>query len=182
MKNLESEYLQTVIRRLRYYKDLGEKTFDQLSEAEFHYKPNDASNSIAVIIQHLSGNMLSRFTNFLTEDGEKPWRERDAEFTDQHLNREELLALWQKGWDCFLQTLENLQPGDLLKTITIRNEQLSAIDAINRQFAHYPSHIGQIIYLGRVIRGEQWKNLSIPVGNSKQYNEQEGVKDPAKKF
>jgi len=181
--SLGTEYLQTVIRRVKYYKDLADKTFEQLSDdKDFHYRPNEESNSIAVIIQHMSGNMLSRWTNFLSEDGEKEWRERDDEFTVHDYSKKQLLEIWEKGWNCFLDALDSLKEDDLLRTITIRQEKLSAIDAINRQLAHYPYHIGQIVYIGRMIRNEEWKNLSIPKGHSQQYNKGDNVKDPAKKF
>ena len=181
--SLGTEYLQTVIRRVKYYKDLADKTFEQLSDdKDFHYRPNEESNSIAVIIQHMSGNMLSRWTNFLSEDGEKEWRERDDEFTVHDYSKKQLLEIWEKGWNCFLDALDSLKEDDLLRTITIRQEKLSAIDAINRQLAHYPYHIGQIVYIGRMIRNEEWKNLSIPKGHSQQYNNGDNVKDPAKKF
>lgn len=182
MSSLGAEYLQTVIRRVKYYKDLGDKTFEQLSDADFHFQPNEESNSIAVIIQHMAGNMLSRWTNFLTEDGEKEWRQRDDEFTAHDVDKQILLAEWEKGWDCFLNALQSLKEEDMLKTIVIRDEKLSAIDAINRQLAHYPYHVGQIVYIGRLIRSKNWKNLSIPKGHSQQYNKEEKIKDPAKKF
>jgi hypothetical protein len=181
--SLGKEYLQTVIRRVKYYKELGDKTFEQLNnDADFHYQPNEESNSIAVIVQHISGNMLSRWTNFLTEDGEKEWRQRDDEFSIHSYSKQQLLEIWEKGWKCFLDELESLNEDDLLKAIHIRQEKLTAIDAINRQLAHYPYHIGQIVYLGRMIKDRAWKNLSIPRGLSQQYNKSETVKDPAKKF
>lgn len=180
--NLGEEYLATVIRRVKYYKELGEKTFEQLEENDFHWQPSSESNSIAVIIQHIAGNMLSRWTNFLTEDGEKEWRERDDEFTIHNYSKERLLEIWGKGWGCFLNTLNALTAEDLLKTIYIRKESLTAIDAINRQLAHYPYHIGQILYIGRMLKNENWKNLSIPKGTSQQYNKDAILKDPAKKF
>jgi hypothetical protein len=181
--SLGKEYLQTVIRRVKYYKELGDKTFEQLNnEADFHYQPNEESNSIAVIVQHISGNMLSRWTNFLTEDGEKEWRQRDDEFSIHSYSKQQLLEIWEKGWKCFLDELESLNEDDLLKAIHTRQEKLTAIDAINRQLAHYPYHIGQIVYLGRMIKDHAWKNLSIPRGLSQQYNKSETVKDPAKKF
>ena len=182
MNNLAEEFLQTAIRRLKYYKELGDKTFDQLDGKDFHFQPNEESNSIAVIIQHLHGNMLSRWTQLLKEDGEKEWRDRDAEFQIQNYSKEELLRLWTEGWNCFLGALQSLQETDLLKTIYIRKEPLTVIDAINRQLAQYPYHIGQILYLGRMIKGVAWLNLSIPKGNSRQYNLGQGVKDPAKLF
>jgi len=176
------EYLKTVITRLKYYKHLGEKTFEQLEEKDFHWQPSSESNTIAVIIQHLTGNMLSRWTNFLTEDGEKEWRERDNEFEIHSYSRQQLMEIWNKGWDCLFNTLNALTEADLLKTIYIRKEALTAIDGINRQLAHYPYHIGQIAYVGRMIRNENWKTLSIPKRASQEYNQSTGVKDPAKNF
>lgn len=176
------EFLTTAIRRLKYYKELGDKTFEQLNEWDFHYRPNDESNSIAVIIQHMAGNMLSRWTNFLTEDGEKEWRQRDDEFAVHEYNKQQLLELWEKGWNCFLTTLESLKKKDLKKTVHIRKEPLSVIDAINRQLAHYPYNIGQIIYIAKIIKNTGWKNLSIPKGESQAYNSSTELKDPAKKF
>ncbi|MBO9205032.1 MULTISPECIES: DUF1572 family protein [Niastella] len=178
--SLGTEYLQTTIRRLRYYKQLGEKTFGQLADADFHFAPNEASNSIAVIIQHVSGNMLSRWTNFLTEDGEKAWRNRDEEFQVHNYSKQQLLALWEKGWQCFLGALNSLTENDLLKTIYIREEPLLVIDAINRQLAHYPYHVGQILYIGKQIKNTGWQSLSIEKGKSEAYNKSDGIKDPAK--
>lgn len=176
------EFLLTAIRRLKYYKDLGDKTFEQLNEWDFHYQPNDESNSIAVIIQHMAGNMLSRWTNFLTEDGEKEWRQRDDEFEVHSYNKQQLIEQWEKGWTCFFTALESLKKKDLKLTILIRKESLSVIDAINRQLAHYPYHIGQIVHIAKTIKGKNWKNLSIPKGNSQAYNSSEEIKDLAKKF
>ena len=166
-----SSFLNSYIKRITYYKNLGEQTFAQLDELDFHYQPNEESNSIAMIIQHIAGNMLSRFTNFLTEDGEKEWRKRDAEFEEQHLSKDALLKLWQKGWDCYLGSVQLLTEDDLEKTITIRSEQHTVTDALNRQLAHYPYHVGQIVYLGRMIKSKAWKNLSIPKGQSQQFND-----------
>jgi hypothetical protein len=180
--SLGKEYLTTIIKRLKYYKDLGEKTFDQLEEKDFHYLPTSESNSIAIIVQHLTGNMLSRFTNFLTEDGEKEWRQRDDEFEVHTLSKQQVIDLWNKGWRCCFDALESLNEDDLLKTIYIRKEGLTVIDAINRQLAHYPYHIGQLVYIGRMVRDKEWKSLSIPKGHSQQYNSSDQVKDPAKKF
>ncbi|HRG25552.1 MAG TPA: DUF1572 family protein [Chitinophagaceae bacterium] len=180
--SIGKDYLETAIRRLKYYKDLGDKTFAQLNEWDFHYQPNDESNSIATIIQHMAGNMLSRWTNFLTEDGEKEWRKRDEEFEIHQYTKQELIELWEKGWNCFLGTVSALKKKDLKKTITIRQEALTVIDAINRQLAHYPYHIGQIIFLAKIIKNKNWQNLSIPKGNSQAYNLSGEVKDPAKKY
>jgi len=180
--SLGTDYLETAIRRLKYYKDLGDKTFVQLNEWDFHYQPNDESNSIATIIQHMAGNMLSRWTNFLTEDGEKEWRKRDEEFEIHQYTKQELIELWEKGWTCFLDTLSGLKKKDLKKKVSIRQEALTVIDAINRQLAHYPYHIGQIIFLAKIIKNKSWQNLSIPKGNSQAYNQSAEVKDPAKKY
>ena len=173
-------FLSSAISRSKYYKHLGDRTFRQLGEADFHYQPDPGSNSIAVIIQHMHGNMLSRWTNFLTEDGEKEWRRRDDELAVDNFSRAQLLTLWEKGWHCFISALESLKEEDLARIITIRGESLTVIDAIIRQLAHYPYHVGQIVYLGRMIRKEEWENLSIPPGGSDEYNKKEGNKDPGR--
>ena len=160
--SIGTEFLSTVIKRVKYYKDLADKTFAQLEDKDFHYLPNEESNSIAIIIQHMYGNMLSRWSNFLTEDGEKPWRERDDEFEVHDYSKAKLIELWEKGWNCYLTAMQDLKEEDLLKTITIRNEKLSVIDAINRQLAHYPYHVGQVLYIGKMIKDKDWKNLSMP--------------------
>lgn len=180
--SIGKEFLQTAIRRLKYYKYLADKTFEQLNDEQLHYQPNETSNSIAVIVQHMTGNMLSRWTHFLTEDGEKTWRQRDDEFEIHNYNKQQVLELWEKGWTCFWDTLSSLNEQDLLKNVTIRQEPLTVLDAINRQLAHYPYHIGQIIYIGKIIKDNNWKNLSIPKGDSSKYNNSSSIKDPAKKF
>jgi hypothetical protein len=172
MNSLGAIYLDSAIKRLLTYKSLGDSTFAQLEEDDFHYAPNEESNSIAVIIRHLHGNMLSRWTNFLTEDGEKPDRDRDSEFIQPPLAKEAVVALWEEGWNCLLTTLRALRDEDLLKTITIRQEPLIVIDAINRQLAHYPHHVGQIVYIGKMIRNGKWQSLSIPRGASEAVNRQ----------
>jgi Protein of unknown function (DUF1572) len=174
--NLGNEFLKSSIKRLSYYKELGDKTFEQLTEADFHFQPNMESNSIGIIIQHMAGNMLSRWTCFLSADGEKDWRNREVEFEEQNLTKQQLIAYWQKGWDCCLDTLRSLTDEDLLQTIFIRSEGLYAMDAINRQLAHYPYHVGQIIYLAKIIKNEKWQNLSIAKGNSEQFNQQMNTK------
>lgn len=171
MNTLGATYLESVIKRFLTYKVLGDMTFAQLEEKDFYYTPpGDSSNSIAVIIQHMHGNMLSRWTNFLTEDGEKPGRNRDEEFSPPIANRDQLLAMWEDGWRCLIDTLKSLTAKDLLKTITIRHEPLIAIDAINRQLAHYPHHVGQIVYIGKMILDQNWQSLSIAKGSSQAFN------------
>ena len=169
--SMETIFLESVIKRFKEYKVMGEKTFDQLNDEEMHFQPNEESNSIAVIIQHLHGNMLSRWTNFLTEDGEKQWRKRDDEFELHKFSKEQLIDKWNEGWNVFLDTLESLTTNDLSKTITIRSQPLNVVDAINRQMAHYSYHVGQIVYLGRWIRQSEWKSLSIPKNKSNEFNQ-----------
>lgn len=159
---IETTFLETIIKRFLEYKTLGDKTFHQLDEQQMNHAPNASSNSIAVIIKHMHGNMLSRWTNFLTEDGEKEWRKRDEEFEEEFASKDHLLDLWEEGWKLFIEALQSLQPGDLLKTITIRSQPLLVIDAINRQLAHYSYHVGQIVYLGRWFKESEWNSLSIP--------------------
>ena len=160
--NLGTVFLQSAARRSIYYKELCDKTFVQLTEADMHYQPNAECNSIAVIIQHMAGNMLSRWTDFLTTDGEKEWRHRDTEFESTNASKDNLVLLWDKGWSCYLSALNQLQETDLMKIVHIRNEPLTVIDAINRQLAHYTYHCGQIIYSGKIIKESAWQNLSMP--------------------
>jgi hypothetical protein len=170
MNTLGATYLDSAINRFLTYKTLGDMTFAQLEEKDFYFVPSEESNSIAVIIQHMHGNMLSRWTNFLTEDGEKAGRNRDEEFNPPTCSKAQLLALWENGWRCLIDTLRSLKDEDLLKTITIRNEPLVVVDAINRQLAHYPHHVGQIVFLGKMIRDHNWQPLSISKGASKAFN------------
>jgi len=168
------KFLEDSIKRFKYYKLLGEKTFDQLSDEHMLFQPSPESNSIAIIVQHLYGNMLSRWTNFLTEDGEKEWRKRDGEFMHQLLSKQDVLSFWNAGWDCFLKTLESLKEEDLDKTITIRSEPMPVYDAILRQLAHYPYHVGQIVLIGKICKDAEWQTLSIAKNKSNDYNEHMG--------
>lgn len=162
--------LDSYIKRFKNTRQLGEGALDQLNDADWHRCDGPEDNSIAVIVQHLHGNMLSRWTDFLTSDGNKYWRDRDGEFT-AHPQRTpaELRELWAAGWACTLQALEALTPDDLLKTVTIRRQPLSVVDAINRQLGHYNYHVGQIVQLARHYRGSAWKTLSIARGASEDY-------------
>jgi len=164
-------YLKSAHRQFDYYKLLGEKALSQLEDEALFYSANDASNSIAIIVQHLAGNMLSRWTNFLTEDGEKPWRERDEEFEMVLQTREEVFQFWEKGWHCLFAALESITEDDLERIIYIRNEGHTVLEAINRQIAHYSYHVGQIVYIAKLLVGENWKSLSIPKRQSSHYNE-----------
>jgi hypothetical protein len=165
------EYLKSIKKHFNQYKSLGDKTLEQLDEENLFWQYNDASNSIAIIVQHLWGNMLSRWTNFLTEDGEKEWRERDQEFEKVIKTKEELITKWDEGWDCLFAAVNALTNEDLDKIIHIRKEPLSVVDAVNRQLAHYSYHVGQIVYLGKMQLNDRWISLSIPKGNSKEFND-----------
>ncbi|CAM3945966.1 DUF1572 domain-containing protein [Flavobacterium jumunjinense] len=153
-----------------YYKTIAEKAMDQLDENQLFTTVNEDTNSIATIIKHMHGNMLSRWTDFLTTDGEKEWRKRDAEFDNPDNSKTELLQLWNEGWDCFFKAINALQPEDLSKIIYIRNEGQTALDAINRQLAHYPYHIGQIVFYAKMLKQSDWNSLSIPKNKSNDYN------------
>jgi Protein of unknown function (DUF1572) len=169
-------FLQDAIKRFKYYKELGDKTFAQLDDKDVLFQPSPDSNSIAIIVQHLYGNMLSRWTNFLTEDGEKEWRKRDGEFEAMTLSKDDVLSFWNTGWECLLKTLESLTDEDLEKTITIRSEPLQVYDAILRQLAHYPYHVGQIVTIGKMIKDASFTTLSIAKSKSKDFNENMGHK------
>jgi hypothetical protein len=160
-----------VIARFKYYKALGDKTFAQLSEEQIKWQPSPESNSITIIVQHMYGNMMSRFTNFLTEDGEKPWRKRDAEFEVMDISKQDLVDFWETGWSHVLNTINNLTDEQLNQPVTIRSEKLAAYDAILRQLAHYSYHIGQIVVIGKMIKDAGWQNLSVPKGGSHQFNQ-----------
>jgi hypothetical protein len=167
--NIGNEYLRIVIERFKSVKSLGDKTINQLSEEEIHWTYNNESNSVAIIVRHLSGNMVSRWTDFLTSDGEKEYRNRDQEFNDDISSKSELMSVWEKGWKVLFDTLTSLSEQDLLKNIYIRGEGHLVIDAIERQMAHYAYHIGQIVYIGKQLKDNNWKCLSIPKGKSEEY-------------
>lgn len=178
MERMNHEYLNSIKKQFAYYKLVGEKTFDQLNDDQLFWKYNSESNSIATIVKHLWGNMLSRWTDFLTTDGEKPWRQRDAEFENDITSREELMAKWNEGWNCFLNAINGLTESDLSKEVFIRNMGHTVFDAINRQLAHYPYHIGQIVFIGKMLRNDDWNSLSIPKGQSDKYNADKFSKPP----
>ncbi|MBB2150448.1 DUF1572 domain-containing protein [Pedobacter gandavensis] len=163
-------YLKSVQHQLAYYKKIGEQAMAQLSDAELFWQYNTESNSIAIIVKHLSGNMISRWTDFFTSDGEKENRHRDIEFIPDFSSRAEVLACWDQGWNCFLGVINALKEEDLSKEVTIRQEKHTVIAAINRQLAHYPYHIGQIVFIGKMLRATDWQSLSIPKGKSADYN------------
>jgi hypothetical protein len=167
----EANYLEDVGKQLRYYRKLGEKAMDQLEPQQLFFAPNEDSNSIAVIVGHLSGNMLSRWTDFPSSDGEKPWRDRDAEFNNQFAGKEDLRQRWDAGWNCLLGALDRLQAGNLENITYIRNEGHTVLEAINRQFGHYAYHVGQIVFAAKQMKNGTWNSLSIPRNQSGIFNE-----------
>lgn len=163
-------YLQVVQKRFKNVKELGDGALAQLEGAELHWAYNEESNSIAVIVKHVSGNMISRWTDFLTTDGEKTTRNRDDEFINSLNTKEAILAVWEEGWQVFLGALATITESDLQGHVTIRGEKLAVIDAIERQMAHYSQHIGQIIYIAKQLKGSDWQTLSIARGQSQAFN------------
>lgn len=172
-----NSYLESVKKQFLYYKMLGEKAMNQLQDEQLFWQHNEESNSIAILVSHIAGNMLSRFTDFLTSDGEKTWRNRDAEFAPRLANRSEIMNLWNKGWNCLMETLEQLSEPDLENIVYIRNDGHTVTEAINRQLAHYPYHIGQIIYIAKMLNNEKWQTLSIARNKSNDYNNKKFSKD-----
>jgi hypothetical protein len=162
--------LQSSINEFKKYKLLGEKTFEHLSDAEMMQTQADHTNSVAIIVQHLAGNMLSRWTNIFTEDGEKQWRNREAEFDSIAQSKDMIINLWESGWQNIFRSLENLTDSDLQKTIYIRNEPYTVEEAILRQLCHYAYHVGQMVHIDKCIKGSSWKSLSIPKGESEAFN------------
>lgn len=158
--------------QFKYYKMLGNKTIERLNDEEIHWRNNEEINSVAVIVQHLHGNMMSRFTDFFTSDGEKEWRQRDKEFEKVITTRQELIQKWEEGWNCLFHALEEIEDQDLSKLVYIRHMGHTVAEALLRQLAHYAYHIGQIVYLGRIVKGSSWESLSIPKGQSKAYNKE----------
>jgi len=176
MKN----YLDSVNQSFQYYKMLGDNTMNQLSEEELFYTPSEFDNSIAIIVKHLWGNMISRWTNFLTEDGEKDWRKREGEFEADIRDRTELLTKWNEGWNCLFDALSEINEENFSELVFIRNQGHTIVEACNRQLAHYAYHVGQIVFLGKMIKKKDWECLSIPKGGSEKYNEQKFGKEKRK--
>lgn len=166
-----NSYLNSVKKQFTYYKTLAERGMQQLSDEELFWQFNEESNSVAMIVQHVAGNMLSRFTDFLTSDGEKLWRDRDAEFIHQFSDRKALMAYWNQGWECLEKSLSALTEDDLERIVYIRNEGHTVTEALNRQLAHYPYHIGQIIFIGKMLKNQEWKTLSVARNRSREYNQ-----------
>lgn len=167
---MKTAYLQSVHKQFESYKSVGEKTFEQLDDKDLFWQFNEASNSIGITVNHLWGNMKSRWTDFLSSDGEKEWRERELEFESVIKTRSEMLEKWDEGWACLFEALDTVTEENADTKVYIRNQEHSITDAISRQLAHYSYHIGQIVYIGRMIKGDEWKSLSIPKGKSVEFN------------
>jgi hypothetical protein len=173
MADVAAAYLEEVRRSFRGHKRLAEGAISQLNDEQLHVQIDAESNSVAIVMRHLAGNMRSRFTDFLTSDGEKPDRNRDGEFDESvRPSREELMKAWEDGWAIVFGAIESLKPEDLLKTVTIRQEPHTVLQAINRQVAHYAYHVGQIVFVAKHLKSAEWKSLSIPKGQSKMAGQQ----------
>jgi hypothetical protein len=164
-------YLENALRTFHDYKKLAERAFEQIDDEHFFRTIDDESNSIAVNMKHMAGNMLSRWTDFLASDGEKPERDRDLEFVMlPETTRADMIAYWDNGWQCVFNGVEPLKPDDLLRTITIRGQDHTVVQAINRQLAHYAYHVGQIVYLAKHFKASEWQSLSVPKDRSEEFN------------
>ena len=168
---MKTQYINSVKMLFQHYKNLGRKTFDQLEDRDLFHRFDPESNSIAIIVNHLWGNMKSRWTEFLTSDGEKDWRERDLEFEDVIHTRGELLTKWEDGWKCLFDALDTINEDNFDTTVYIRNQAHSIMDAVNRQLGHYAYHVGQIVFIGRILKGDAWQSLSVPKGKSSEFND-----------
>ncbi len=174
---VNNQYLESVQKQFLYYKTIADKAMAQLEPEQLSVALNDNTNSIATIVKHLSGNMLSRWTDFLTTDGEKEGRNRDSEFEETIIDKETLLEIWEKGWNCLFEALKSLTPDQLSNVIYIRNEGHTVVEAINRQLAHYPYHVGQIVFYAKLLKKGEWDSLSIPKNKSNDYNADKFSKD-----
>jgi len=177
---MTANYIESILKQFQYYKLLGERTFLQLSDSDLHWQYNPESNSIAIIVKHLWGNMRSRWTDFITTDGEKDFRDREAEFEADIKTREELIEKWNEGWKILFEALASVNESNINQLVYIRNQGHTITEAINRQLTHYAYHIGQIVYIGRLIQGVDWQSLSIPKGESMKYNTEKFEKPKAK--
>ena len=180
-ESFQKNYLTNAIIQFEYYKMLGDKSFIQLTEKKLFWQHNKDSNSIAIMVKHLVGNMHSRWTNFLTEDGEKSWRNRDQEFENTYKTKNDILENWEKGWSCLFDAIKPLTINDFDKLVYIRNQGHTIQEAITRQLCHYSYHVGQIVYLAKMIKGKNWVSLSVPKNESANYNAAKFNKPKTKK-
>ncbi len=174
-------YLESAKRQFNMYKQLAEKAMAQIDDSELNWQANEDSNSIVMIVKHMWGNMLSRWTDFLTTDGEKEWRKRDAEFENEELGRAGMMKKWDEGWQCLFNALDSITDADLEKIIYIRNDGHTILEAINRQIAHYSYHVGQIVYISKLRDKNEWNSLSIPRNKSNDYNAVKFAQDKQKR-
>lgn len=172
-----TSYLEDSIAVFGYYKKLAERAMEQVTDSQLFAVLDEEMNSIAIIVKHMAGNMRSRWTDFLTSDGEKPDRNRDSEFEEPPATREALMKLWSEGWDCVFNALRPLSDADMARTVTIRREAHSVTQAVNRQIAHYAYHCGQIVLLAKHFKGSQWKSLSVPRNKSAEFNQKVGDRE-----
>jgi hypothetical protein len=168
--DISTEFMSSIVNAFQANKRLTDRAVEQVPEDKLHVALNQDTNSIAVIMKHVAGNLISRWTDFLTTDGEKPGRNRDDEFVDSFSSRAELLEMWERGWACLLKTLKSLKPEDFAKTVLIRGEPHSVPLALERSLGHTCYHIGQIVLIARIHAGEKWNTLTIPKGASEQFN------------
>jgi Protein of unknown function (DUF1572) len=166
-----TSHVEDSLSLFRYYKKLGEGAMAQVSDEQLFFALDPEMNSIALVVKHMAGNLRSRWTDFLTSDGEKPDRNRDSEFEDPPATRDELMKMWESGWACLFTALEPLSETDAGRTVKIRGEAHSVMQAVNRQLAHYAYHVGQIVFLAKHLQSAQWKSLSVPRGQSGQFNQ-----------
>ena len=178
---MKSNYLHASRKQFEYYKMLGDRTFAQISDEDFFWQFNEESNSIAIIVKHIWGNMLSRWTDFLTSDGEKDWRNRETEFANDINDVKTLLEKWEEGWACLFKAIDSVNESNFDTEILIRNQRHTIVEAVNRQMCHYSYHIGQIVYLGRMLKGKDWKSLTIPKGKSEEFNKMRFSKPSGRK-
>jgi Protein of unknown function (DUF1572) len=171
-----NDFLELITRLFNQYKTMAEKAMAQLSDEQINELITEESNSVSLIVKHLRGNMISRSTDFLTSDGEKTWRNRDSEFEGGYANKEELMKAWNEGWQVVFDAVKPLTADDLMKIVYIRNEPQPVMEALIRQFGHYASHIGQIVFLAKALAGENWKTLSIPRGKSEEFNREHAAR------
>lgn len=180
--NASQNFLEITRKLFQYYKGLADKSMADLTESEIHFLPNEESNNICMIVKHMSGNMLSRFTDFLSSDGEKEWRNRDAEFEDTFDTKAAMLEAWEQGWACVFDAMDSVSEDKVMDVVYIRNEGHTVLEAFTRQLAHYASHVGQIIYLSKIIQNQNWKTLSIARGGSAAFNKGKFEQDKGRTF
>jgi hypothetical protein len=175
-----SEYIESAIKQFQYYKLLGEKAMEQIPDDKLNWQYNPETNSVAIIVKHLWGNMMSRWVDFLTKDGEKVWRDREAEFVNDITTRKDLMEKWEEGWKALFDAMNTVSknPDYLGRTIFIRNLGHTIMEATNRQISHYAYHVGQIVHTGKMIQAENWKSLSIPRGKTSEYNAEKFSQPP----